>query len=254
MDISKVINGNDSGLAINVLWKPDLVLSEYDKILLVNHWTKLGRPAEYEMPLIEALGFDWDSYMNPFLIRLFNVGLDDLLVDYDKFESLGDPQYRNVLKMIFLKKLELLEATKAKHGYDSDIRDYKWSERRKSLVLEIKGKSTNYILFNFSATMDGYKFEPTIKLFNSPDDQSYLFTEQSYTNLKAIIYHMSEEEIWDKSLLPRSLEVMRFKSPILNSLASAIIEKYCTEELLNAFNPPEEPEVKGLDDEEEEMY
>lgn len=253
MDISKIIEGDNSGLALTMLYKEDLVLTDYQKMLMVNHWHYVGRPESYEQLLILALGFEWDSYMNPYLQRIFRVSLDDLLLNYHEYESLGDPQYKTVLKMIFLKKLELLENTKAKHGYDSDVSARKWSDKRQSLILDISSKSTKYTLFYFAATMDGYKYEPTIRMFNSPDDQSHLFTEQSYTNLKAIIYYMSENETWDKSLMPRSLEVMRFKSPILNILASAIIEKHCTSDLLNAFNPPDEPEVND-EEAEEELY
>lgn len=241
MDTFKILKGTNSGLAMNLLFlKDELKLTTYEKILLVRHWTLSGRPSDKEPALMEVLGFDWFDYMNPFLIKLFDASLIHLLVDNEHYESLGAPEYKNILREIFKYKLETLEEDLAPQGYKIEDKMYKLSDLRHSLTLDITAPGRNYELFHFSANVEGYRFLPSIRLFNRPEDLTYLLTEQSITNLKGVMYYMTENPDWDKSLLPKSLKYLAFKSPVLDQLAEALVRKYYTKELESKYTPREE--------------
>lgn len=241
MDISDLIRQPSSGLALSILnLDEDLNLNTYDKILLVRHWILAGRPEEVELKLIETLGFDWDDYMNPFLVKLYECDLLNLLVHNEEYDSLNDPRYDKILKEIFTQKLVSLESDVAPRGYDSKVSDFKYGQFRQGLSFNIVSLRRNYELFHFSATVEGYNFTPNIRLFDRPEDLTYLLTEQSVTNLKGVMYYMTENENWDRSLLPKSLGYLSFKKPLLNHLAKAIVDKYLTSELVEKFEDKSE--------------
>jgi len=56
-------------------------------------------------------------------------------------------------------------------------------------------------------------------------------TEQSVTNLKGLMYYMSDEGGWSKDMIPKCLELLEFKDPIMNSIVQAIFKKFGDESL-----------------------
>lgn len=239
VDISKIID-SPSGIAIQLLYTKGLKFTDYQKMMLVSHWNSLGSPENLRVPLLSILGSEADLFLNPFLVKLLNTPFYSLMVKTSGFESLEDPKYKKVLKAIFDKKLDVLSADVAKHGYRNKIKKIKHSATSQSMTFEIQSVSVPYELYYFSASVEGYKYTPAIKLFNRPEDLTHLLTEQSITNLKGIMFYMTENENWDQSLLPRTIKFIEFKSAVLSSLSESIIDKYYDIKMEEKLRPKEE--------------
>lgn len=259
----ELINGDDSNLALALLYMDDLDLDVYDKIMMVNHWSKLGSPPMFEPRLIANIGYDFDDYMNPFLMKLYNMEISDILKNQSDLDSLRNNSYDKIIEMIFLKKLSDLENYRSKSGYKTLIEELKFNETTKSLVMSISSLDRKYELLNFSATVSGYKFTPSIVLFGRDDLSSDILSEKSVDSLKGLIYHMTESSDWDKSYMPKALRYLEFKNHLLNRLVKSIISKYYTKEFESKFDLAEEKSdtLNSLfsgdsygDDEEEDEY
>lgn len=239
-----------AGLAIQILQEKELKLSIYQKVILANHWNTLGRPNEYEDKLIYALGDNYGIFINPYISKLIDLPFYDLLsVNGIKleFKSLEDPIYSEILKAVFDKKLTDLEQDVTRSGYKVQVSKSILSSTIQSLIFNLVSKISNYELYSFSANVQGYTYTPRIKLFNRPEDLTHLLTEQSITNLKGIMFYMTENEDWDESLLPRTLKFIKFKSIILDRLSDSIISKYYNLGLEDGLRPKEESPIEDSD-------
>lgn len=259
MDTFKIINSEDSGLALNLLYLDDLELDTFQKILLVRHWTLLGKPEAFESRLIACLGLDWETYMNPFLIKLYDVDLLHLIVDSSSYESLQDSRYLPIVKSIFVKKLRDLEKKVTRTEYKSTLDEVKYNELTKSIILSISTVDKKYELLRLSLTKKGYSFTPELSLFNRPDPCTDLLTELSVRNLQGLMYQMTEDENWDTSHMPKAIKYLGFKTPILHQLIRAIFDTYYDDEFENRFIKPQDIDdsLKGLfndDEDEEEIF
>lgn len=256
VDISRMLE-SPSGVAIQLLYSKGLVLNNYQKIVLVNHWNKLGSPENFRDPLVTILGKDSNLFLNPYVIKLLDTSFYTLLANTKGFESLEKPEYREIIKAVFDKKLEILENEVARTGYKSEINKVSNSSTSQRLTFELKSRVMSYELYYFSATIQGYVYTPSIRLFNRPEELTHLLTDQSITNLKGIMFYMTENENWDKSLLPRTMKFIKFKSIILSSLSDSIIDKYYKPELEENLRPKEDDEdtsvgLNLLDDDEDD--
>jgi hypothetical protein len=263
VDISRMLE-SPSGIAIQLLYSKGLVLTNYQKIILVDHWNKLGSPETFRDPLVSILGKDSNLFLNPYLGKLLDTSFYTLLANTRGFESLEKPEYREIIKAVFDKKLEILESEVARTGYKSEIIKSSYSSTSQSLIFELKSRVMPYELYHFSATVQGYTYTPSIRLFNRPEELTHLLTDQSITNLKGIMFYMTENEEWDKSLLPRTMKFIKFKSIILSSLSDSIIDKYYKPELEENLRPKEDDEDTSVglnlldddedDDEDDDIY
>jgi hypothetical protein len=263
VDISRMLE-SPSGIAIQLLYSKGLVLTNYQKIVLVNHWNKLGSPENLRDPLVSTLGENSNLFLNPYVLKLLDTSFYTLLANTRGFESLENPEYRDIIKAVFDKKLEILETEVARTGYKAEVTKVSHSSTSQSLIFELKSRVMPYELYHFSATVQGYVYTPSIRLFNRPEELTHLLTDQSITNLKGIMFYMTEHEDWDKSLLPRTMKFIQFKSIILSSLSDSIIDKYYKPELEESLRPKEEEDdtLDGLnlldpdddDDEDEDTY
>lgn len=264
-DISRILN-HSPGLAMNLLYKKDLVLSIHQKITLVDHWTKLGSPEQFRDSLIRVLGDKWQQFLNPFLVKLQEVPFFKLMVTTSDFVSLEAPEYKEIVKAIFDQKLDKLQLEVARSGYKVDIEKIKFSSTSQSLNFNLVSRVMPYQLYHFSASIQGYSYNPAIRLFNLPQDLTHLLTEQSVTNLKGIMFYMTENEDWDKSLLPRTLKFIKFKSTLLSNLSDSIVSKYYKEEMEESLRPKEDDDLGSIgsqgfsvldeddDDDDEDIY
>lgn len=234
-----------SGIAIQLLYSKGLKFTDYQKMSLVNHWHNLGNPEQLRDPLVSILGQDSDLFLNPYLIKLLITPFYNLIINTKGFESLEDAKYSKILKAVFDKKLETLEAEVAKKGYKTVVKKISLSKTSQSMVFELQSRTMPYELFHFSANIQGYVYTPSIKVFNRPEELTHLLTDQSINRLKEVMYYMTENENWDQSLLPRTLKCIQFKSTILSSLSDSIMDKYYTPEMEEKLKPKEDEDPVG---------
>jgi hypothetical protein len=247
VDISSTLEGDNSGAALCLLYLKDtLDLNNYQKMLLVRHWVLSGRPVEHELDLMVVLGFDWYSFMNPFLIKLMDCDLTKLLDDLMDYESLKDVDYKYLIKDIFDHKLKELENDVAPSGFKFEVNVYQMSETRRTMVFSILSPARNFELIHFSASTEMYKFTPNVRIMNRGDSTN-LLTEESINALKGVIYHMTETNDWNESYLPKSLKHIKFSNFLLDELASAILRNYYSDDLLKSAADIEEEKKAARD-------
>ncbi len=51
-------------------------------------------------------------------------------------------------------------------------------------------------------------------------------TDKSVTNLKGLMYYMSDEGSWSTDMIGKCLELLEFKDVVMNSIVNSIFEKF----------------------------
>lgn len=226
-DIFSILNSENSGKALLILYKQNIELNTYEKVLLANHWVKSGSPEHLEPALIGMLGLEWEDYLNPFLHKLMTYKLETLALRHPvEFNSLSDDKYAKLLESIFHKKLKELEKSKTDRGYESTRNYLTNTEGRNLLTYSITSKTTKFDLVRVELDAIGYNYDVRVYLMETGINLGDLLTDQSITNLKGLMYFMSEEDKWDVSQIDRSINFIEFKPQILNTLIRAMRTLY----------------------------
>lgn len=218
---------NAPSVSLALLMQEDVTLDEKCKVLVAINWVKAGSPTELEPRLIAALGEDWEYYMNPFLAKLTDAKLEDLVrVVPTEYNALKDEKFYPMMKSILDIKLEDLEKKIAPHGITTSRTLDIDTSTRKLMSYKVFSKSSEREILRVELEAVGYTYIPRIYLFETGVDKSVDLTEDSLTNLKGLMYHMSDDDGWDVMMIDQSLRLVDFEPEILNALMKAIKSKY----------------------------
>lgn len=222
-----ILNGDNSSVALLVLYRQDIELTTYEKVLLANHWIRQGSPPELEHKLEAMLGEDYNLYLNPFLHKLLNTKLDSLVFKpAPEYNTLATDEYKELMNTVFHKMLQEFEDENTKGGYESHREFVINTEFRKLLSYKISSKIKDYDLIRVELEAMGYEYNVRIFMMGTGEDLSPNLSKHCVTNLKGLMYFMSEDDTWDLSQIERSINFIEFESKILNSLISAMRTLY----------------------------
>lgn len=202
-------------------------LDEKSKLKVSVNWMKCGSPKGYEPRLIAKLGEDWETYMNPYLHKLTDSKLDNLVKSIPmEYNFLVGEKFKPLVRYILEEKLNKLEYDIAPNGFTSSKTMNVETDVRKSMSYKITSVGNKRELMRVDLEAIGYKYTPRIYLLETGVELSSELTEGSLNNLKGLMYYMSDEGTWSLGKLNQSLSLIEFRSEILNSIMGAIRSKY----------------------------
>lgn len=226
-DIYKLLKSKSPNLSLAVLLDDKIELDEKSKVLVSINWMRSGSPKMYEPKLIAKLGINWETYMNPLLMNLADSKLDHLIRKVPSiYNNLKSEEFTNIIEYIISDKLDKLESKIAPHGFTSSKTMSINTKSRKLMSYKITSLGSKREFMRVELEAEGYSYRPKIYLLETGEELSGNLKESSLTNLKGLMYHMSEDESWDIDRLDESINLIDFEPTILNTLMSSIKSKY----------------------------
>jgi hypothetical protein len=191
-----------------------------DRLLLMRAWINAGRPESKLEAMKDNLGEYWKAYMNPLTERLQSLDLESML--RPDLQLLGmtltkdhSPIIRELLDQKLVEYLEMKGITSLCFQTSQPAK----TKSNRLLTYQFKAKYSPLSLIKITFEWIGNKYNIRINLLSEPQTPKPL-TDESYKNLKAVMYEVSED--WDSSLFTGCLEHVKFDDIILDCLIDNI--------------------------------